>query len=306
MPRVDKHLDQLGWACGPWQYWTLLFSLHGAHTTFMMDIVLWPHQAYAAAYLDDMVVHSETWEDHLECLQRVLSELRRAGLTANPANAILRFRKRSTWITRLVKKNVEAVQKAQRPLFKTQVRAFLGLAGYYRYYFFSLAASLTDLTRKGQPKKGELDASSGESLLKGEIGYKSVASYNHLLHLSPGILDHFSFTNCSRSLILKGHLFPTAILRFLHRCSMGFRSGLIASHFRTLQRFVAIHFWVLFEVCLGSLSCWKNQDLGCKNLSDTGPYITIQNPLVILRYHDALHTVKTPSARGSQTTPKHL
>ncbi|KAL1249188.1 hypothetical protein QQF64_020193 [Cirrhinus molitorella] len=49
-----------------------------------MDILLHPHQAYAAAYLDDVVVHSEWWEDHLERLRRVLLELRRAGLTANP------------------------------------------------------------------------------------------------------------------------------------------------------------------------------------------------------------------------------
>ncbi|KAL1259049.1 hypothetical protein QQF64_009626 [Cirrhinus molitorella] len=31
-----------------------------------------------------VVIHSEAWEDHLDKLRRVLSELRRAGLTANP------------------------------------------------------------------------------------------------------------------------------------------------------------------------------------------------------------------------------
>ncbi len=50
----------------------------------MMDILLRPHQSYAAAYLDDVVIHSECWEDHLDRLQRVLMELRRAGFTANP------------------------------------------------------------------------------------------------------------------------------------------------------------------------------------------------------------------------------
>jgi len=50
----------------------------------MMVILLWPHQSYPAAYLDDVVFHSEHWEDHLDLLQRVLMELRRAGLTANP------------------------------------------------------------------------------------------------------------------------------------------------------------------------------------------------------------------------------
>ncbi|KAI2645879.1 Retrovirus-related Pol polyprotein from transposon 17.6 [Labeo rohita] len=116
MPQVDELLDRLGRAryistldltkgywqvpltesvkpktafstpSGHWQYRTLPFGLHGAPATFqrMMDIILRPHQAYAAAYLDDVVVHSEAWEEHLDRLRRVLSELRRAGLTANP------------------------------------------------------------------------------------------------------------------------------------------------------------------------------------------------------------------------------
>lgn len=37
-----------------------------------------------AAYLDDVIVHAKSWEEHLEWLRRVLMELCRAGLTANP------------------------------------------------------------------------------------------------------------------------------------------------------------------------------------------------------------------------------
>ncbi|KAG1960405.1 gag-pol fusion protein [Pimephales promelas] len=86
MPRVDELLDRLGRACGHWQYQTPPFGLHGTPTTFqrMMDILLRPHQAYVAAFIDDVVVHSETWEDYLGRLRRVLSELWKAGLTANP------------------------------------------------------------------------------------------------------------------------------------------------------------------------------------------------------------------------------
>ncbi len=116
MPRVDELLDRLGRArfistldltkgywqvpltdeakpktafstpSGHWQYRVLPFGLHGAPATFqrLMDILLRPHQGYAAAYIDDVVIHSETWEDHLERLRRVLLELHRAGLTANP------------------------------------------------------------------------------------------------------------------------------------------------------------------------------------------------------------------------------
>ncbi len=51
---------------------------------------------------------------------------------------------------------MEAVRSSRRPSKKSQVRAFLGLAGYYRCFFpnfSSLAAPLTDLTIKGQPEK---------------------------------------------------------------------------------------------------------------------------------------------------------
>ncbi|KAL1265361.1 hypothetical protein QQF64_003388 [Cirrhinus molitorella] len=150
---------------GHWQYRTLPFGLHGAPATFqgMMDILLRPHQAYAAAYLDDVVVHSERWEDHLERLWRVLLELRRAGLTANPKKCHLALSEAKylgyqvgRGLIRSQEKKVAAILSAPRPSTKTQVRAFLGLAGYYRCFipnFSSLAAPLTDLTRKGQPKK---------------------------------------------------------------------------------------------------------------------------------------------------------
>ncbi len=195
MPRVDELLDRLGraryistldltkgyWQVplsktakpktafstpnGHWQYRTLPFGLHGAPATFqrMMDIVLRPHQSYAAAYLDDVVIHSERWEDHLDRLRRVLMELRRAGLTANPRKChlglseekYLGFQVRRGLIKPQEKK-VEVVQSSPKPSTKSQVRAFLGLAGYYRCFipnFSSLAAPLTDLTRKGQPEK---------------------------------------------------------------------------------------------------------------------------------------------------------
>ena len=50
----------------------------------MMDQILRPHQAYAAAYIDDIIIHSDSWDVHIRQLRAVLEELRRAGLTANP------------------------------------------------------------------------------------------------------------------------------------------------------------------------------------------------------------------------------
>ena len=55
----------------------------------MMDQILWPHQAYAAAYMDDIIIHRANRDIHLRQLRPVLAELRRAGLTANPAECCL-------------------------------------------------------------------------------------------------------------------------------------------------------------------------------------------------------------------------
>ncbi|GFN91851.1 Pol polyprotein [Plakobranchus ocellatus] len=50
--------------------------------------------------------------------------------------------------------NVEKVRNAPRPRTKREVRAFLGLVGYYKEFvpnFAAVSAPLSDLVRKGQP-----------------------------------------------------------------------------------------------------------------------------------------------------------
>ena len=113
MPRVDDMIDALGkakyittldLARGYWQVpvqeesrprtafatpyglFQFPFGLHGAPATFqrMMDQILVGCTGYAAAYLDDVVIHSTTWEDHIRHVSDVLQRLRRAGLTIRP------------------------------------------------------------------------------------------------------------------------------------------------------------------------------------------------------------------------------
>ncbi len=70
----------------------VLFGLFGAPATFqrLMDKVLRPHSAYAAAYLDDIIIHSNDWQRHMEHLRAVLRSLRVAGLTGEGGWAGLR------------------------------------------------------------------------------------------------------------------------------------------------------------------------------------------------------------------------
>ena len=190
MPRVDELVERLGPARfistldltkGYWQvpltpqarektafstpdgafhYRVLPFGLHGAPATFqrLMDKVLRPHQDYAAAYLDDIVIHSTSWENHLQHLEAVLQALREAGLTANPAKCSLALEEANYLgytvgrgnVKPQVKK-VDAITTWPQPQTKRQVRTFLGLVGYYRQFipnFASLAAPLHELTSK--------------------------------------------------------------------------------------------------------------------------------------------------------------
>ncbi len=99
--RVDELLNRLGAACfyltldltkGYWQipisplskektafttpfglhqFIILPFGLFGAPATFqrLMDKVLRPHSAYAAADLNDIIIHSNDWQPHMEHLR---------------------------------------------------------------------------------------------------------------------------------------------------------------------------------------------------------------------------------------------
>jgi len=47
-----------------------------------MDRVIQGLGDFSAAYLDDLIVFSETWAEHLQHVETILQRLREAGLTA--------------------------------------------------------------------------------------------------------------------------------------------------------------------------------------------------------------------------------
>lgn len=42
-----------------------------------------PHHQFTAAYIDNIIIYSPTWEDHLQHLKAVLKALQDTGLIAN-------------------------------------------------------------------------------------------------------------------------------------------------------------------------------------------------------------------------------
>lgn len=53
-----------------------------------MDQVLRGVPQFAAAYLDDVVIFSQTWKEHGAHLRRVLHLIKSAGLTINPGKCV--------------------------------------------------------------------------------------------------------------------------------------------------------------------------------------------------------------------------
>jgi hypothetical protein len=195
MPRIDELIDKLGGAKylttmdlakgywqvpmdgssrektafithqGLFQFTVMPFGLQGAPATFqrMMDRLIKGKSEFAAAYLDDLVIFSESWEQHLGHLEQVLECLRKAGLTAKPSKCQFAMGQ-CIYLGHVVgngtvqpeTSKVAAVEQWPPPETKKQVRAFLGLTGYYRKFipnYAAIASPLSDLTRKYSPNK---------------------------------------------------------------------------------------------------------------------------------------------------------
>ena len=86
MAKLSRHLTAFTTPFDLIQFRVMPFGLQGAPATFqrLMYKVLQGLEDYAAAYIDDLVIHSATWEEHLTQIQTVLQCLQSAGLTAKP------------------------------------------------------------------------------------------------------------------------------------------------------------------------------------------------------------------------------
>ena len=137
------------------------FGLCNAPATFsrLMDRVLAGlHWETCLFYLDDIIVFSSTWEEHLSRLREVFETLRHAKLKLGAAKCTFAAKEVSYLGHRVTEEGLlpdpsllAAIRDIPPPKTATEVRSFLGLAGYYRRYvkdFAAIAAPLHALTRK--------------------------------------------------------------------------------------------------------------------------------------------------------------
>ena len=123
---------------------TMLFGAINAPATFqrlMHDCLGDLNMNWCIVYLDDIIIFSDTKEEHLKRLEAVFQKLFAAGLKLKPSKCFF-FREEIENLGHVVSgkgiatnpKKVEAVAKWPTPKTVYNVRSFLGFVGYYRRF----------------------------------------------------------------------------------------------------------------------------------------------------------------------------
>ena len=137
---VDRRKTAFSTPFGLYQFNVMPFRLQGAPATFqrLMDHVLQGLQKFSSAYLDDVIICSETWSEHLAHVQQVFERIRAAGLTVKAKKCQFGMT-RCHYLGHMVGNGlvqpepakIVAVERFPTPETKKQICVFLGLTGYY-------------------------------------------------------------------------------------------------------------------------------------------------------------------------------
>ena len=146
---------------GLFQYERLPFGLCNAPATFQRAVNgILQDLEDTYAYIDDIVVASDTWEEHLLRLQALFSRLRNAGFTINLAKSTfgkskVKYLGHNIGCGEIVPKeeNISAILDYPAPTNRKAIMRFLGMASYYRKFCKNFSAIATPLIELTSPKK---------------------------------------------------------------------------------------------------------------------------------------------------------
>ena len=111
----------------------------------LSDLTTEDGKTFVGVYINDVLVFSETLEEHLQHLKLVLERLKKAGLKLKPSKCHF-LRESVEYLGHVITphglkpnpKQVKAVVKFPVPESVTNVRQFLGLTSYYRRSLLTL------------------------------------------------------------------------------------------------------------------------------------------------------------------------
>ena len=161
VPLTDRAKEVSAFATpnGLYQYKVMPFGMKNSPATFqrLVNNVICGLDG-CDAYIDDVIIYSDSWSDHLQRIRQFFDRLSKAKLTVNLAKT--EFCHASvTFLGHLVgqgqvkplEAKVNAISEFPVPECKRQLMRFLGMAGYYRKFcknFSGIAEPLTNLLKK--------------------------------------------------------------------------------------------------------------------------------------------------------------
>jgi hypothetical protein len=168
MDEEDKEKTAFTCHIGLFEFNVMPFGLKNAPPTFqrMMNEILreWLDD-FVVVYIDDIMIYSKTFEEHLKHIEKILKKLKEVNL-------MLKLKK-CKWCEQNIEflghivgkeglkpdpRKIEKVKQIKEPTTVTEVRSFLGLVGYYRRFiedFSKIARPLHELTKKNVKFKWE-------------------------------------------------------------------------------------------------------------------------------------------------------
>ena len=157
----------------------------------------------ALPYLDDTCIHTESFDEHLEALERVFQAHENAGLTLQPPKCQL-FQPSIEYLGHVVSargitpipKSLAIIKDWPYPETVTQLRTFLGKTNYYRKFvpeyakiIGPLAESLKGAVKKKQPIKKTPASEKAFETLKEKLMNSPILAYPQFWSEEPFILD---------------------------------------------------------------------------------------------------------------------
>ncbi|XP_050212403.1 uncharacterized protein LOC126663714, partial [Mercurialis annua] len=148
---------------GSYEFLVMPFGLTNAPATFctLMNRVFQPFlDKFVVVYLDDIVVYSNTLEEHVDHLRQVFQVLRENELYVKKEKCDF-AQKEVMFLGHIVgggklrmdKSKVQAIDEWKPPRKVPELRSFLGLVNYYRKFikgYSAIASPLTDLLKKNK------------------------------------------------------------------------------------------------------------------------------------------------------------
>ena len=148
---------------GHYEYLVMPFGVTNAPAIFMdyMNRIFHPFlDKFVVVFIDDILIYSKNEDEHKEHLRQVLQVLKEKQLYANLGKCEF-WLDEVKFLGHVISKDgiavdpskVEAVVAWERPKTATEIRSFVGLAGYYRRFiegFAKIVSPLTQLTKKNQ------------------------------------------------------------------------------------------------------------------------------------------------------------